>query len=232
MSWVEERHRRVTPRGYPLAPTSGLLAATLTGFLLCCVSCAAPASDQAVGPAGDRIAVAAGPDDIEPSTVPTSRPPDPEAPLTFAPLVRGGGMPESRLAAGAGHFSKAGGVSYPDGISLTVDRFSHATERALGPGTFPGRPFTLVFLTLRNGSPLPIELNEVVVTATYGTPARIAAAVYEDARVQDFAGLVPPGASATAVYAFAIPPQSRTTATVSVDFDGSHFPAEFTGGMR
>ena len=104
-------------------------------------------------------------------------------------------------------------------MSVTVDRIRRGAESGDGPGEFRGRQYTALALSLTNGSAAAIDLNQVVVTATYGTPARIAAPVYDDDAV-DFSGAVPAGGTATATYLFAIPPQGTAKVTVSVDFDG------------
>jgi len=84
---------------------------------------------------------------------------------------------------------------------------------------------------LTNGSSHTIDLNQVVVTAMYGTPARIASPVYTAASVRDFAGTVQTGQSASAEYAFAIPAKQGRKVVVMVDLDGAHAAAEFHGAI-
>ena len=84
---------------------------------------------------------------------------------------------------------------------------------------------------MTNGSPQTVDLNQVVVTAMYGTPARIAPPVYNAASVRDFTGTVQTGQSASAVYAFAIPAKQGHKVVVVVDLDGAHVPAEFVGAI-
>ena len=70
-----------------------------------------------------------------------------------------------------------------------------------------------------------------MVTATYGTPSRIAAPVYDGDAV-DFSGTVPVGGTATATYLFAVPPQGTARVAVAVDFDGAHVAANFSGAVN
>jgi hypothetical protein len=156
--------------------------------------------------------------------------PDPLAPLSSQRVARGDALPAAALTGTDGGFSAGKPVVYLDGISLTVDRYRHGVEHGNGPGVFNGRPYTVVTLTLRNGSARPVRLDQVVVSATYGLPARVAPAVYEDSAVNDFSGELRSGNSSSGTYAFAIPPKQRHTVVLTVDFDGSHLPGSFTGG--
>jgi hypothetical protein len=88
--------------------------------------------------------------------------------------------------------------------------------------------FTLRF---DNGTDKPIDLDEVVVTATYGNPARVARPTYGEA-ARDFYGSVKPGAKAGATYSFSVPTDELDGVRLTVDFDGLHAPATFTGEAR
>lgn len=174
-----------------------------------------------------------------PSSVPAgqpvpsvSRPADRLAPPAYVPVIRHGKKPSPSIHPRAGRFSPTAPATYPDGVSLTVNRVKHGVETGEGPGVFPGRPYTAFFLSLRSRSPHPIDVNQVVVTATYGSPARIASPVYEGSAARDFAGTVKRGGSASATYVFAIPPGGGTGVVVVVDFDDTHVSARFTGAMR
>jgi hypothetical protein len=147
-------------------------------------------------------------------------------------VTRNGKPPDPAIKAGSGGFSKAAPVKYPDGVRLVVDRVNHGAEQGQGPGAFSGRPYTAFTLTLHNGSPRTIDLTQVVVTATYGSPARLASPVYEDASARDFSVRVQPNGSASAMYAFAIPPKQLGKVGITVDFDNMHVAAKFGGAPK
>ncbi|QIG38798.1 DUF4352 domain-containing protein [Microbacterium sp. 4R-513] len=123
-------------------------------------------------------------------------------------------------------------VAYPDGVSVRITDVSFAEETAKGPGSFPGRAFARLSLELTNGSSDPIDLGTSVLTLLdkSGTPVQ---PVYADeADVHDFAGTLSPGGKATAVYAFAVPDDSKSQITLVVDFDAAHTSAVFRGGLE
>lgn len=122
-------------------------------------------------------------------------------------------------------------VPYPDGVVVRIDQIRNRVESGHGPGSYDGRAYVTVTLTVVNRSTTPIDLNEVVVTATYGSPALVAPPVYEDPKAVDFFGAAAPGASVSATYAFAIPPKNWAGAALQVDLDAAHDPAIF-GGAR
>jgi hypothetical protein len=115
-------------------------------------------------------------------------------------------------------------------VSIAIDRITRAVETGQGPGTFNGRRITTFTVTLTNASDKPINVSEVVVTTRYGSPARLAAPVYDDATAGDFTGSVEPGRSASARYTFAIPADQKQSVVTVVDFDDRHVPAQFSGG--
>jgi hypothetical protein len=84
-------------------------------------------------------------------------------------------------------------------------------------------------MTVHNGSTDPLDLNAVVVTTMYGSPARIAAPVYGDSSGSDFGGKLAAGESASAMYVFAIPSGQGGHVVTMVDFDDVHLAARFTG---
>ena len=191
------------------------MVAVIGFFILICAGCAQPVGVVTAAPSTGVGAPVAS---------------DPLAPSTNQRVARGEALPAAAVAATEGGFSPAKPVVYPDGISLTVVRYGHAVEHGNGPGVFNGRPYTVVTLSLSNGSARPLTLDQVVVSATYGSPARVAPVVYEDSTVRDFSGSVRSGDSSSASYAFAIPAQQRATVILTVDFDGAHLPGRFTGG--
>lgn len=156
-------------------------------------------------------------------------PVDPAAPPTYQPVARHGQRPQARATANRGGFAPTAPVKYPDGVSVVVTKIARGTEQGQGPGVFKGRPHTAFTLTLTNGTARPLDLTQVVVTTTYGTPPEVAAPVYEDPAAADFSGTVAPGGTATATYVFAVPPAQARTAVTTVDFDDTHAAATFTG---
>jgi hypothetical protein len=85
-------------------------------------------------------------------------------------------------------------------------------------------------LELTNGSGAPLDLNAVIVQATYGSDRAQASPIY-DAESSDFSGALAPGATATAVYSFTIPADQVGDVVLSVDVDGYRFPAVFSGAV-
>lgn len=157
------------------------------------------------------------------------RPLDPEAPSTYRPVVRPGKPAHPVVAAAEGRFAATAPATYSDGVSVRVDRVTRRVETGEGRGSFPGRPQTAITLTLTNGSSRTVDLTQVVVTTTYGTPPRFASPVYEHPDAGDFTGTVEPGGTASATYVFSIPPGQARSAVMMVDFDSVHGAAEFTG---
>lgn len=196
---------------------------------LVCAGCALPGSTSAAASSSSAAADAAA--DVVRTHGQPQATPDPVAPQSLAPVTRDGRDAGPRVPAVAGGLSASKPVTYPDGVSVTVERIRRGSETGEGPGEFPGRPYTALVLSLTNGSTTAIDLNQVVVTATYGTPPRIAAPVYE-AEAVDFSGTVPAGGTATATYLFAIPPQGTARVAVAVDFDGTHVAAGFSGAVN
>lgn len=124
-----------------------------------------------------------------------------------------------------------GTVSYSDGVALKIDKVTFAAETAKGPGSFPGREYARITLTLKNGSAHAIDLGTVVPTLLDKSGASLPKVYAEEAKVGDFFGTLAPGKSATAVYAFAVPASSRADVTLVVDFDALHSSAVFRGEL-
>ncbi len=202
-------------------------ASFVVSLALLASACASPGS-AAVGAAS----AAAAADAAQSVTSEAAKPLDPIVPSTYLPVRRNGSKTQPHVKGMKGGFSKAAPVKYSDGVSLSIVRMTARVEKGKGPGVFPGRRYTAISLSLTNGSSRVIDLNQVVVTTTYGSPARLAAPVYEDSEAKDFSGTVKPGASATASYMFAIPTNQKASVTTMVDFDNQHFAATFTGAAR
>lgn len=124
-----------------------------------------------------------------------------------------------------------GSVSYDDGVSVSIDEITFEEETSQGPGSFPGREYARLTITIDNGSSEAIDLGTSVLTlldAGGATAVRVYAA---EAEAIDFAGTLAPGETASAAYAFAIPADARDEVTLVVDFDGDHTSAVFRGGL-
>jgi hypothetical protein len=119
-------------------------------------------------------------------------------------------------------------VTYSDGVKMRVKIAPSRSEKGTGPGAFPGRALTEATISVSNGSERTLDLRQVVVTTTYGEPARIASPVYDEAATADFDSTVKPGGTATAEYGFAIPDR-KAPLVITVDWDDVHAPAVFTG---
>ena len=115
---------------------------------------------------------------------------------------------------------------------IRLSRIAVGTEKARGPGSFLGRPYVALTFKITNNSRRVLDLNQVVVTAQYGTPARLASPVYGDASAKDFAGILKPGSSVAATYLFAISHQGAGNFATIVDFDGRHVLARFNGALH
>jgi hypothetical protein len=195
-----------------------------------CTACAVPASSPG---GGADLAGASAPLESGGTSAPVNLPDGADASTATAPVTRRSPAPPVKAKPLArGTLSRLATVSYPDGVVVRVDDFNNGVEDGRGPGVFSGRAFTAVTLTVSNGSTAPVDLNEVVVTATYGSPAVVASPVYENPQAQDFSGIAPPGGALSALYVFAIPPKDRGSATLQVDVDAAHDPAVFGGGLR
>lgn len=174
--------------------------------------------------------IIAGPtsDVTEKPTTIVPRPVDPLA-GTYVPVKRNGKAAAPTISAASGSFTKP--VRYTDGTTVQVTSIRQGTVSGNGPGVFPGQPTTTVVLRLTNGASQAISLNQVVVTARYGNPQRVASPVY-DASASDFGGTAAPGAAISATYVFSVPTAHLGGVVMIVDIDGVHVPATFAGAAR
>lgn len=152
------------------------------------------------------------------------------APTSIPKATRSGETGAATEAAPTAGF--AAPAEYPDGVKVAVTKAAKAVESGTGPGQFNGRELIVVDLQVTNGSSAAIDLNQVVITTTYGQSRQIAPAVYPgNITVNDFSGSVAAGATATARYAFAVPAADLGLVSMTVDFDASHASAIFTGAV-
>lgn len=210
------------------------LAATLAGLAL------AATSLSGCGGTGEASAATAGTPSSSAST-PTETPSTETSPTTVSkPLpqpvksvakVKRVGQPNTpSVSAPGAKFSAP--VTYPDGVTLTLTKAEKGIEKGHGAGVMNGREYVRFTVKLTNGSDKAVNLNQVVVTTTYGATDQLAAPVYtESAGTYDFFGTVKPGASATALYAFAVPTKQLGNVRMVVDFDGLHTSATYSGAV-
>jgi hypothetical protein len=169
----------------------------------------------------------------EPGTEPEATPTEPVAPATVAAapsVVAREGVPEEERTVEAAAADFTGPAEWADGVSARVTEARQQVTAGQGPGALAGQPQTVFTLELTNGSEAPLDVNAVVVQATYAAGASQAAPLYDRDTV-DFGGTLEPDATATAVYSFAIPADQLGDVTLSVDVDGHRFPAVFRGAV-
>lgn len=163
-----------------------------------------------------------------PKGVSTAKPNDPLAMAAIGPVKRNGKkvQPGVRTKRDVQPFTTP--VTYTDGLGLRIAKMTQGKVSGQGPGVFPGRTVTDFYLTLANHTKKALPLDVVVVTVTYGSPARLAHLVYNPNSV-DFTGPLAAGQSAKAVYGFSIPTADLGNVTMTVDLDGVHQLAVFKG---
>jgi hypothetical protein len=169
----------------------------------------------------------------QPGTEPEATPTEPVAPATVAAapsLVAREGVPEAARTVAAAAAEFTGPAEWADGVSVRVAEARQQVSAGQGPGALAGQPQTVFTLELTNGSGAALDVNAVVVQATYAAGASQAAPLY-DRETVDFGGALEPGATATAVYSFAIPADRLGDVALSVDVDGFRFPAVFSGAV-
>lgn len=238
MVHVPQRSRALSNRGLTIA---ALCLAMGTGVTGCAnsshdVAARAPGATAAArggpsgGPTGQAIPPASKLPKL-PQGVSTARPKDPLAPATIDQVMRNGKKvhPSVRVKGGVQPFTNP--IIYTDGLRLTITKMTRGTVTGAGPGVFPGRPVTDFHVTLANDTQKALPLGVVVVTVTYGSPARFAHLVY-DKNSADFTGPIPAGQSGKAVYGFSIPSADLDNVRMTVDLDGVHQFAVFKGKVK
>jgi hypothetical protein len=170
----------------------------------------------------------------------TEGPSDPEATPTeqataateavAAPVVVRQGVPESARTVAASQAEFTEPSDWSDGASVRVVEARQQVTGGSGPGVLAGQPQTVFTLELTNGSDASLDLDSVVVQVAYAAGTVQASPLYDD-ETADFGGDLEPGDSATAVYSFAVPADQTGDVVLSVDVDGTRFPAVFTGAV-
>lgn len=213
-----------------------LLAVVVVGSSTACASdagggaAAAPPSPSTSSPSASA----------EPSQTPSESPsPSPTGggpvptpgPSVIPKVIRPGQPSKPTVSAPPAAFKSP--VTYPDGVKVKVAKVVPGVETGHGAGVFAGRQFAVFTVTIHNGTSRPMDLQQVVLTSTYGPRNLVAERVYAaDAGAVDFGGSLAPGADATARYAFAVPTNQLGDVRLIADFDGVHTSAEFTGDAR
>jgi hypothetical protein len=175
-------------------------------------------------------APAPGQEPEDPDAAVSTTPPSPHTEQPAPSVISREGVPAASRTVSAAPAGFSAPASWSDGTSIRVTAAHQQTTTGTGPGQLAGQPQTVFRLELRNGSRAPLDLNSVVVQATYGSPPVQASPLYDEQAV-DFGGTADPGAVADAVYSFAIPADQLGDVVLSVDVDGYHFPATFSGAV-
>src|SRR5664279_3591671 len=159
-----DRDRRGSHARQAGAERTALAAGLLLAVSLVCAGCALPGSTSAAASSPSPAADAAA--DVVRAHGQPQATLDPVAPQSLAPVTRDGKAAGPRVPAVDGGLSATKPVTYPDGVSVTVERIRRGSETGEGPGEFPGRPYAALVLSLTNGSTTAIDLNQVVVNNT------------------------------------------------------------------
>lgn len=181
-------------------------------------SAATPSTDPAEDPAAGEA---------EPTP---TEPPAPATELVAEPVVVREGVEAAARTVTVAEAAFTAPATWSDGASVRVADVAQQVSSGRGPGAMAGQPQTVFTLEVTNGAAGPLDLNGVVVQAVYGAGATQASPLY-DGGTTDFGGTLEPGATATAVYSFAIPADALEDVRLSVDVDGVRFPAVFTGAV-
>ena len=211
---------------------SVLLLGVLTVLVAGCSAAKRDRSSGTTAPSASSSNRGAGSSPAPSTAVRTAGPKLPSSsrqPSAGTSKVKRSGQPRTpSVTASSAPFSRGRKVSYPDGIALEITSITQGNVEGRGPGVISG-PKTTFSIVFTNDSHRSIDMNQVVVTVTYGPNHLQARPVYDDTGEFDFAGLVPPGASRNATYAFSIPTDQLSRVVMDVDFDGLHTSAVFAG---
>ena len=184
------------------------LAATVAGLALVATSlsgCGGTGQASAATPGTSSTSTSTPTETPDTETTPTTMsPPLPQSVKSVAKVQRVGQPNKPSVVAPGAKFNAP--VTYPDGVTLVITKAEKGIETGHGPGVMAGRQYVRFTVKLTNGSAKPVNLDQVVVTTTYGASSQLAAPVYtQSAGTYDFTGTIKPGASTTALYAFAVP---------------------------
>jgi hypothetical protein len=113
------------------------------------------------------------------------------------------------------------------GVVASVSDIEAFTGQAVGPGNVNG-PALRVTIRLENGTDADLSLDGVAVAVAYGAD-RTPASPLDDPSQSPFAGTLPAGEAAEAVYVFSVPADAGDQLTVSVGHQPGAPIAVFAG---
>lgn len=117
---------------------------------------------------------------------------------------------------------------YDDGVSVRLGKVTTGSTLGAGAGAIEGQPYILADVTVHNEGKEPLDLRTAVVSARY-TPGSGAGELAAQGTYlptsHDLGGVVEPGKSTTATYAFLVPKGAGWR--MVVDLDGTRTPAVF-----
>ncbi len=216
-------------------PAAALVVAT-TCLLL---GCSGPTGQQSESPTSSASSLSSAqspsssqsesPSRSESPAPPASLPPDATATASPTLAEREDAEPATKRVQAAAAEPTAT-LKYTDGLTVSLGKATFATVTAQGPGELTGLQYSLIPVTVTNGSDRTLNLNNVIVELRYGSPARIAQPVYAEG-TEDLSGTLKPGASTQATYAFAVTKDKLSDVTLSLDIDGQHGLGEFKGEL-
>lgn len=200
----------------------------LCATLVACSGVETPQGGSAPSPSSTTSS--ASPEDTpesSPAPSATSGASAPDQPIDK--VSRDGKAPKPTLSAEPA--STSGAVSYTDSVKVEITSVSFDEETSEGPGSFTGREYARLTITIANGSDDPIDLGTAVLTLLDSDGTPLTKVYAPDAEAVDFSGTLKPGKKAKASYAFAVPADARSEITLVVDFDAIHTSAIFRGGL-
>lgn len=113
------------------------------------------------------------------------------------------------------------------GLTASISGIEAVDGVAKGPGEVSG-PSIRFTVTIANATGAPVDLTGTVVTVDYGANRTPAGQLYEPGAVP-LATSVAAGGTASGVFVFAIPPESRGLVHITVDYAVDVAPLVFAG---
>jgi hypothetical protein len=121
-------------------------------------------------------------------------------------------------------------AALPGDITLRVTDTKTGKVSGQGPGVINGAAQVAFTLEFKNSSSRPFNMNTVEVNVTYGTADTPAAAVPSASK--PFHGTLRPGATASAVYAFAIPTSEQDDVALTAWYKQGQPTVLFQGSVK
>ncbi len=116
-----------------------------------------------------------------------------------------------------------------EGLTASITGIEAVDGVARGPGEVSG-PSIRFTVTIANTTGAAVDLTGTVVTVDYGSDRTPAGQLYEPGAVP-LPSSVPAGGSASGVFVFAIPPESRGLVHITVDYAVNVAPLVFAGAV-